>query len=75
MSVLPDRLDSEVQKVYGEPNHVPSIFVVLLFDGFRSTVPPESSDHQIGGLSTFETAPRLAEIFVRRESSLQLPAV
>jgi hypothetical protein len=36
---------------------------------------PESWGHRIGGLSPFETAACLAEIFVRQESSSQLPVV
>ena len=35
-------MPKEVRKVYAVSDHVCSIFVVLLFDGFRFTVPPES---------------------------------
>jgi hypothetical protein len=57
----------EVQNVYGEPDHVCSIFAVLSFDCFGSTVPPKpNSSH--AGLMEIRTGGATGQTFTPCES-------
>ena len=65
-----------MQKVYGEPDHVCSIFVVLPFDCFGSTVPPKPNSSHAGlmeirtGGATGQTLLRVSLSPIRDSASL-----